>query len=501
MITDDAELLGRYVSERSQDAFAEFVRRNLPFVFSAAVRRLNGDVHRASDVSQIVFAAVAREAPKLSEHPSLVGWLYTATRHAVIDLVRAEKRRRAREEVHAMQELSTSSDSLMDWQKLSPVIDDALDHLPARDREVILLRFFQAHSYLKIGDRLGLSDEAARKRVERALEGLRRLLIRRGISSTAAALSTILGSETIVAASPGLATTIVGSACTGSFSIASTAFMTVTKLHGGIIAAVVLGGAVGLVSHDQTIAPSRRAQGEKLTPDNISLTEQEAGTRANATRQGAQPSPLVEPGDLHRSITASNPPLGPPGLALPRAKSAARDPEQLTQLHRRYDSFLEKQGLTPAERDHWIELMAEKENVRLDLQDAMRERGVAGGSKEIEALRSKLTDSLWEQMKEMLGEEGFAAFSDYEQISGSIVYLSPLNPKFSAANAPLSPEQSDRLLRVIIANNHPRRKNPTDLGMISHIDWSAVEQQANRVLNPTQQSILSDFVQAKSVSD
>jgi DNA-directed RNA polymerase specialized sigma24 family protein len=79
---DDVTLLRRYTDERSEDAFAELVRRHLPLVYSAALRRLGGDAHRAEDVAQIVFCALAREAPKLARHPVLTGWLYTATRYA-----------------------------------------------------------------------------------------------------------------------------------------------------------------------------------------------------------------------------------------------------------------------------------------------------------------------------------------------------------------------------------------------------------------------------------
>ena len=502
MITDDAALLRRYVSERSQEAFTEFVHRHLPFVFSAAARRLNGDVHRASEVSQIVFAAVARDARRLSRHPALVGWLYTATRHAVIDLVRMEKRRLVRDQrAHYMQAISTSTEHPTDWQKLRPIIDEVLDNLPTRDREVVLLRFFQAQAYPEIGHRLGISDEAARKRVERALDGLRNLLTYRGISSTSAALAIILGSETIVAAPAGLATSIVSSAFVGSASVASIAFMTVTKIQVGIMAALLLGGAVGLIWQHQTIAELRTARAEaqskadEAAAENIDRVKAGASAEGNATRLHADIASLREQSEVRDSSAATSATSGRLSLGVPTVTAVPRDPRQLTQLHQRYDPFLNRWGFTPAQRDRWIELMLEKENIRLDLQDAMRDLGVRGGSKEIEALRSRFTDPPWKQMKDMLGEEGFAAFNDYEEISAYRGYLNPLNPQFSAANAALSAEQSDRLLRTIIANNHPQRKNPTDLGSASQIDWASVERQTNSFLNPTQQIILSAFVQ------
>lgn len=97
-VNDDSTLLRRYAANRDEAAFAEVVRRHLPFVYSAALRRLGRDTHRAQDVAQVVFCALARDAQHVARYPVLSGWLYTATRNAVINVVRGEKRRRAREE-------------------------------------------------------------------------------------------------------------------------------------------------------------------------------------------------------------------------------------------------------------------------------------------------------------------------------------------------------------------------------------------------------------------
>ncbi|MES2697884.1 MAG: sigma-70 family RNA polymerase sigma factor, partial [Verrucomicrobiota bacterium] len=165
---DDPTLLRRYADERSEAAFAELVARHLPLVYTAAARRLSGDAHRAQDVAQLVFCALARDAHRLSRHATLTGWLYTTTRNAVVDVVRSERSRQAREkEAHAMQEISSDPEAA-DWSRLKPVLDDALDHLAATDREAVLLRFFQGRAFAEIGAALGLSEDTARKRVERA---------------------------------------------------------------------------------------------------------------------------------------------------------------------------------------------------------------------------------------------------------------------------------------------------------------------------------------------
>jgi len=65
-MTDDLTLLRRYVENQADDAFAGLVQRHLPLVYSAALRRTNGDAHRAHDVAQVVFTALAREAAALA---------------------------------------------------------------------------------------------------------------------------------------------------------------------------------------------------------------------------------------------------------------------------------------------------------------------------------------------------------------------------------------------------------------------------------------------------
>src|SRR3954464_9623151 len=139
-MTDDAELLRRYAESRDEGAFAELVQRHLGLVYHAALRQCGGDTHRAEDVAQSVFSDLARKASQLARRPVLAGWLYTSTRYAAAHAVRAEARRQAREqELHAMndQAFEPDAESASDWDRLRPVIDDALHSLGERDREAV----------------------------------------------------------------------------------------------------------------------------------------------------------------------------------------------------------------------------------------------------------------------------------------------------------------------------------------------------------------------------
>jgi RNA polymerase sigma factor (sigma-70 family) len=132
----DGELLCGYAETRSEEAFAELVRRHLDLVHSAALRQVNGDAPLAQDIAQTVFADLARKAGELSGRAVLSGWLYTSTHFAAAKAVRAERRRQAHEqEAHAMHDLLHDPAPGPDWDQLRPVLDAAMLELNEADRE------------------------------------------------------------------------------------------------------------------------------------------------------------------------------------------------------------------------------------------------------------------------------------------------------------------------------------------------------------------------------
>ena len=211
-MNEDDALLRRYAETRDQGAFAELVQRHLGLVYGAALRQLGGATHRAEDVTQAVFIDLARKSALLAQRTHLAGWLYRSTRFACAKLQRAEQRRQHREqEAYAMNEPAAENDHL-DWDRLRPVLDDALHELGERDRTVILMRFFEGRRFAEVGQRLGLNEEAARRRVDRALERFRQVLLRRHITSTSSALSLLLAQPPAVAIPAGLAGSITSAA-------------------------------------------------------------------------------------------------------------------------------------------------------------------------------------------------------------------------------------------------------------------------------------------------
>jgi RNA polymerase sigma factor (sigma-70 family) len=265
---DDAELLREYTEERSEEAFAELVRRHLGLVYNAALRQVGGDAHLAQDVAQSVFADLARKAGALSGRAVLAGWLYTSTRYAAVQVVRSEQRRRRREDaVMRLSEQASTDGGTAEWERLRPVIDDALHALGERDREAVLLRFFEGRAFAEVGATLAVSEDAARMRVERALERLRGLLVRRGVTSTSAALAVALSGQAMAAVPAGLAVSVTGAVLTsGAAATAGAAgwvtFMGMTKLQIGLAGVILAGGAAGFFAQKNADAALRREREE-----------------------------------------------------------------------------------------------------------------------------------------------------------------------------------------------------------------------------------------------
>lgn len=210
---DDDELLLQYTASRSEEAFTELVRRHLVVVHSAAFRQTGGDAAAAADIAQSVFIELARQAVDLRRHPALVGWLYTTTHRIAARHVRTEDRRKRREEeAHRMQELQRPAGPDPDWDQLAPVLDSAMNELGELDRLALLWRHFERRPFSEVGDRLGLNENAARMRVERALDKLRARLMTRGIHSTSGALALALGGLSVVATPPHLVASISSAA-------------------------------------------------------------------------------------------------------------------------------------------------------------------------------------------------------------------------------------------------------------------------------------------------
>ncbi len=277
------------------------VRRHVNLVYSAALRRCAGDAHLAQDVAQSVFTDLARKAGSLAGRESLTGWLYTSAHFASAKIVRAESRRREREEQFMRQPASQPAPE-MDWEKIRPVLDDVMHELKAADREAILLRFFENRPFAEVGAKLGLNENAARMRVDRALEKLRSVLARRGIATTGA-LASVVSANAVQLAPASLAATLATASITASQTGATLAIlklMTATKLTLGLTALVALGATTALVVQHQ-VQKRTQAENEALRQEVTQLkTDNEGLANRPAPAAQSQPPPDGQSTELLR---------------------------------------------------------------------------------------------------------------------------------------------------------------------------------------------------------
>ena len=208
---DDMALLREYAARNSEAAFEELVSRRVNFVYSAALRQAR-DPNLAEEITQAVFIILAQKAGKISDKTILTGWLFKTTRFAAFAQIRAAAKRSVRtatiEKEFQMQSESQSPAADEIWNQMSPLLDEALAGLGEKDRQAVLLRFFENKSLAEVGSFLGSGEDTARKRVARALEKLRKSFGRRGVKSTTAILAGVISVNSLHAAPAGLARTI-----------------------------------------------------------------------------------------------------------------------------------------------------------------------------------------------------------------------------------------------------------------------------------------------------
>jgi RNA polymerase sigma factor (sigma-70 family) len=222
----DHELLRRYVLEGAQDAFGGLVRRHVDLVYSAALRQVQS-AQLAEDVAQSVFVDLARNARRLQPDQPLGAWLYVVTRRTAIDVIRRESRRQEREQT-AM-EIAAMNSTPSPWPQVEPLLDEAMESLGDADRRAVLLRFFENQPLREIGRALGVSEDAAQKRVSRALGQLRVFFTKRGVAVGSAALATELSAHAVQAAPAALSATIASATAALSGTAGTAAIYGATK--------------------------------------------------------------------------------------------------------------------------------------------------------------------------------------------------------------------------------------------------------------------------------
>jgi RNA polymerase sigma factor (sigma-70 family) len=245
-MTDDMILLRQYAAGNSEEAFAALVSRHVNLVYSVALRQVY-DPHLAEEVTQTVFIILARKAQSLHAKTVLSGWLCRTARYVSANALTIQRRRRHREQEAHMQSISNESDPDT-WTQIAPLLDAALAQLGKIDHDAVVLRFFEGKLFSEVGTALGTSEEAAKKRVNRAVEKLRIYFSKRGVTLSTDALAGVVTANSVQLAPAALAKTttalafVKGETASGStLSLIKGALKTMawTKAKTSIVAAAL----------------------------------------------------------------------------------------------------------------------------------------------------------------------------------------------------------------------------------------------------------------------
>lgn len=527
----DQALLREYTGCRSEAAFAELVRRHVDFIYSAALRMVH-DAHLAEDVTQGVFVALARNAPQLTDRSVLSGWLHRTAQNIAAQSVRTDVRRRAREQEAALmnQLFAPESDAL--WEQLAPHLDAALGELSQASRDALMLRYFERKSAHEMAQILSISEEAAQKRVSRAVEQLRGSSVKRGLAVSASGLVLLITANAVQAAPATLAVAIstaaalVGSGISTSTAIAAAKTIGMTTLQRTLVAATII-AAFGTGIHQAHRASALQTQVRTLRQQQTALTAQirqlqherdEESNRLAAAREeisqsnsGDRQNALLklrgEVGVLRQQLAAAEARSGASSTAFskmlndPAMREHVRQ-SQLNTIKTRYAALFNEMKLTSEQAEQFVQLRGAQL-----MEDCDRWFSVSRGTlspAEIEQVRAERWSELEKQLQPLLGVNGCARLREFEREFPAHDTVDLLNGQLGGNQ--LSGEQATRLFQVVKAEPFDLIRgfsggfDPAFLGSQEDIDShllkvaesnQRVMQQASSFLAPEQLAALS----------
>jgi len=478
--TDDSALLRQYSENHSDEVFSTLVARHINLVYSVALRHV-GNSHHAEEITQSVFILLAKKAAHLRHDKALSSWLFQTTHLTANNFVRSEARRHHREQEAYMQSVLDESGTGI-WPRIAPLLDTAVADLHEKDRQAIVFRFYEGRNLREVGLALGASEEAAEKRVSRALEKLRDFFHHRGITMPAAALAAAISEHSIQAAPAGLAASVAAGVVQGSALTVSTLSFVKGAIH--IMTSTKINVAIGVGAAAIIALQWQQASTQKQT---IQQLQEQVAQQAQTNRaQQAENEKLQERNafyarmmaDRERDVAKARARTSAELAAKPPTTAAAgtkgnflaerfKDPDMLKAMREstaamikmQYAPLVKQLNLSPEQADKFYQIMID---MGLKGLDAMQ-----SGKFSADNMQSTAAD-LKSDLQSLLGDDGFAQYKDFVQNLADQTMFTQIKKEFVDNDNPLSDTQQQQLLQAMItarqsvtANSAP---NPSPAG-------------------------------------
>jgi RNA polymerase sigma factor (sigma-70 family) len=499
--SDDMRLLQDYASGHSEEAFTALVSRHINLVYSAAMRSVNNP-SQAEEITQSVFVTLARKSRGLRRGTILSGWLYQTARLTASNFIRTETRRQHREQQAHMQR-TMNEPEMEAWTGVGPLLDEAMAQLNEKDRNAIVLRFFEGKPLREVGDALGASEDAAKMRVNRALDKLRDFFHRRGITVPAGALAAAISENSIQAAPVGLAAS-VASVASGLVQGSASAISALTLMKGAIhmMTSTKIGVAIGACAAAAIIVlQAHQVSIQKQTVKQLQAQMAQATQRAQASlasqedfaklqEQNASYARTIESmqHDVAKARAHAADALAAKSAATAAAKAAAATkgnpladmfkdpgmlesmrPTQIATMKMMYGPLVKQLNLSPEQADKFYNLLVD--NGLKSMQAAQ------SGNLSAEAMKSN-TQSMEADLQSLLGDAGFTQYESYTKndVADQSLFDSMEN---DFADNLLSDTQQQQLLQAMkAARQSVTANNPIDLSQANSSDKTAMMSQA-----------------------
>ncbi len=443
-MTDDMALVREYAQHSSETAFAEVVSRNVNLVYSVALRQVR-DPHLAEEVTQAVFIILARKAASLSPRTMLCGWLCRTARFAAADALKAQRRRQHHELEACMQSVVNESQPEA-WTQIAPLLETALGQLGQKEHDAIVLRFYQGKDFKQVGAALGTGEGAAKMRVSRAVEKLRRFFTRRGVTLSAAAIAAAVSGNAVQAAPAGLANAVsavaaakggAAGASTLSLVLGALKAMAWTKAKAAITAAAItvlaaatmvtgtygahriatLRNEVQALRQHQPGWLALRQQAQALQRERDRATNLLAALRSENAALKSRPAELPKLRGQARRLARENAQMGPSNVfnkltATPEGRAHLRDSTR-TPVARVYKAFAEQAHLSDEQTQRFNELLVDE--FMIEVEQVTRLLRDNAPLEEVDRVFAGQKAALDQKVGELIGQEGLVRYQQYDR--------------------------------------------------------------------------------------